>query len=567
MRFFLIFISVFIFLASLPAHAQTTMSYEESFKELNFRLSNRDIYIQQKLEHIAALKDKLDQGFDANQRFDLSRALFDKYYDLQIDSALHYAQNMLLIAKSSLSYNDEKRMESILCIARTYAYSGMYKECEELLKREMDYSHSLSKAIKQLYFLVNLELNKGLSDHVNSKVERKVIHEKVASTLDSLILHLDNDSLWQGIYLGNRLKISGKHDEALKIFFKVFNTLTIENREMAHVAFYIGDIYRLKGDSENQKLYLSISASTDITHGVKEYISLWKLGIILYDEGDIEIAYRFIEISLQDATYTGAYRWIQQITQVLPKIYEAYNAKIIQQRNAISGGFLIITFLLIGILWQYRNLIKNKKELARINNNLKMVNLELNSVSKILHLSNAELQVANSQLMFLNDELVSASLLKETYLTKFIDLCSDYIDKLDDYRRGLKRLLKTGSTDKIQKELDSKSFIEAEYKKFILNFDETFLKLYPNFVAEFNSLFPDHEKQEVKSSELLSTELRIYALMVLGITDNNKISRFLRCSITTIYTYRSKIKNRSFSPNSFEDKIREFKQEKHPSFT
>lgn len=561
MKVFLTIVSIILLYADLSVYGQSTLSYKESFKELHTVLANREVYFQKKNKYIAEVKYKLEHNNDPIQQFDAGRALFNEYYDLQIDSALYYSEVMLSIAESSLSYDKYKRDEAILCVARTYAYTGMYKECEELLKKELVYSSSLPGHVKQLYFLVNLELNKSLADHVSIERELNEIREGIIVNLDSLIVCSERDPIWHSIYLGNKLKLIGKYDEALSVLFESFNKLTTADREMAHVAFYLGDIYRKKGDSEQEKLYLSISATSDFKHAVKEYISLWKLGIILYDEGDIDVAYRFIEISLQDAMYTGAYRWIRQITQVLPNIYEAYNTKIIQQRNAIFGGFLIISLLLVGIVWQYRKLKKNKKELAQINKDLKIVNRELNSVSEILHLSNAELQIMNSQLIFLNNELMSASLLKETYLTKFIDLCSDYIDKFDDYRRGFKRLFKVGHIDKLGKELNSRAFIEVEYKEFILNFDETFLKLYPNFVSEFNSLFPDDERQEVKKNELLTTELRIYALMVLGITDSNKIARFLRCSITTVYTYRSKIKNRSFYPDSFEDKIRELKQE------
>lgn len=557
----LIFTFLFLLCGMLFNGAQAKAPYKESFTLLEKVLNKRGDYLNIKLNKIEQVKKQLHVVSDPNEEFDFCNELFEMYFDLQIDSALMYAERMLLLSENKLSYDISYKAHSTILIARCYAFTGMYKESLELLNRDLFTRADFDNEIRSLYYVTQMELHKGLAEHTIVEAEFNSYVKKIEADVDSLLVFTPKGSTWHAIYSSNKLRSSNEYDKALEVLLAVYDRLTTDDRDMAIVAFYIANLYNLKGDAEREKLYLVMSAITDVKHAVKEYVSLWKLARLLYEEGEIETAHKFIEISLQDAIYSGAFRWMQQITQILPNIYDAYNKKILQQRNAMMIGFSVIACLLLGIMIQYRRLRKTRNQLYHLNNELITTNKELNFVSESLHFSNAELQIANSQLVFLNSELVKIGLLKETYLSKFIDLCSDYIDKLDDYRTNLKRLFKGGKMEKLQKELDSKVHVEREHKSFLTNFDETFLKLYPNFIDEFNNLFPEQEKQLIKNNDLLTTELRIYALIRLGITDNNKIARFLRCSITTVYTYRSKNKNRSSHPDLFEDTIRDLQKQ------
>lgn len=507
----------------------------ESIETLKQVIADRDYYLEKKLNQIDSVQNELQASTDAAAQFDASRRLFEMYYDLQIDKALHYAEHMLELSEGALKHQPEYRTEALFLIARVYAYAGMYKKCGELLDSAYFFAAAPPDDLKRLYFVARMELYKGLADQTIMKRERKAYEKLVDASRDSLLAVTPRNSVWHLIHLSNKMKAEGDGEHAMETLSKAYNQLTTDDRDMAHVAFYMSDLYKLTGDVEQEKKYLIISSIADVKHAVKEYVSLWKLAAILYNESDIETAYQFIEISLQDAMYSGAYRWTQYIIRILPSIYVGYNAKILQQKNTISSAFFVIACLLgcsvllsVYIVRQYRKLDK-----------------------------------AKGQLLLLNNELVSTNLLKETYLSKFIDLCSDYIDKLDEYRGNLKRLLKGGKVEKIEKELASTKYIEKEHRSFLANFDETFLNLYPNFVTEFNSLFPEEEQQKLKPNELLTTELRVFALIRLGITDSSKIAKFLRCSITTIYTYRSKNKNKSHYPDSFEEQIKDYQRQNY----
>ncbi len=505
----------------------------ESLETLKQVIADREYYLEKKLNQIDSVQKLLDASTDAVARFNACRTLFQMHYDLQIDTALQYAEQMLELSEGVLQSHPVYQTEALLLIARVYAYTGMYKECEELLEHEYLIIEELSNDLKRLYFVVQMQLYKGLFDQNVTKRELQGYQSKIDASRDSLMALTPENSIWHLIYLSNKIREDGDYDRAVEVLFKAYNQLTTEDRDMAHVAFYMSDLYRLKEDVEQEKRYLIVSSITDLKYAVKEYVSLWKLASLLYEEGDIETAYQFIEISLQDAMYSGAYRWTQYIIKILPNIYVSYKAKILQQKNTISSAFFIIVCLLVCSVLLLRYIVRQYRRLDK----------------------------AKSQLLILNNELVSTNLLKETYLSKFIDLCSDYIDKLDEYRGSLKRLLKGGKVEKIEKELQSTKYIENEHKAFLTNFDETFLSLYPDFVFEFNSLFPPEQQQIIKPNELLTTELRVFALIRLGITDSYKIAKFLRCSITTVYTYRSKMKNKSYYPDSFEDRIKRYQKQ------
>lgn len=539
-----------------------------TLKDLKELIFLRKEYAQHREDEIINTKYLLDNAVRPQEKFRLQSSVFKLYLDYQLDSALVYAERMLQLSEKALYAQPRYKVEALLLTARVYAFTGMYKECEEILDNQLFLVSELPDEVKELYFTVQLDLNKRLIEHTIIERELQGFQTNVQANLDSLMVYTPKNSIWYPIYLSNKLRNEGDYDGALEVLLEVYNSLTVDDRLMAHVAYFIARVYSIKGDIEQQKKFLIISSITDVKHAVKEYASLWNLARVLYEEGDIETAHRFIEMSLQDAMYSGAYRSIQQIVQVLPDIYEAYNTKIIQQRDKITLGAFLIAGLLSGmvilvffVLWQNKRLYKAKKMLNQTNNELLESNRKLNVIGTELHLRNAELQLANSQLLFLNKELVEMNMIKETYLSRFIDLCSEYIDKLDVYRMNLKRLMTSNKQEMVLKELQSTGYIEDESRLFLANFDETFLKIYPGFVDEFNRLFPEEEKQTLKSNELLNTELRIFALIRLGISDSNKIAKFLRCSITTVYTYRSKVKNKSLFPNEFEDRIMECSRE------
>ena len=196
-----------------------------------------------------------------------------------------------------------------------------------------------------------------------------------------------------------------------------------------------------------------------------------------------------------------------------------------------------------------------RSELNKANERLRRLNVELNSVNERLQFANKELHETNHVLSDMNQSLSEANNIKELYITKFMTECSSYIDKMDNYRRMLNKKASSGKIEELFKALKSSVIIEEELEAFYNTFDETFLHLFPSFVESFNSLLPANEPIVPKQENHLTTELRIFALIRLGITDSERIASFLRYSKATIYSYRSRLRLKSLNPEYFEENI------------
>lgn len=222
-----------------------------------------------------------------------------------------------------------------------------------------------------------------------------------------------------------------------------------------------------------------------------------------------------------------------------------------RQRMFITGICILSVFLLLTVLcvlWQMKKLSYARKKVVAANSQLSILNSELKKLNKSQH-------EANERLLHTNQTLTEANHIKEEYLGRFLSLSSSYISKMEEYRRILNKQAAAGKLEELYRTLKSDRFINQELKEFYHNFDVSFLKIFPNFVEEFNRLLPVEEQLHPKNEELLVTELRIFALIRLGITDSARIAEFLRYSITTIYTYRSKLKNKSLCKEDFEERV------------
>jgi hypothetical protein len=372
---------------------------------------------------------------------------------------------------------------------------------------------------------------------------------------DSLLQLVQPNTLKYNILTAEKRRDENKTEEAKKFLKESLENIQSENHDKAIVANILANIYKKEGNVEMQKKYYAISAICDIKNAVKENTSMMELALLLYGEGSIDEAYKCIKSSMDDAVFCNAYFRTYELSKIFPIIDSAYQEKTVKQKTELQKYLLLVSvlsvFLIFAMLYVYRQM----KRIAKIRKELYHTNVKLNILNTDLQQSNIKLQELNDQLTATNQKLTETNRVKEAYLGKFIDLCSNYIEKLDNYRRSLNKIANSGKMDDLLKSLKSTLFIENELSDFYTNFDETFLRIYPTFIADFNALFPEEEKQVPKQAELLNTELRIYALIRLGIQDSAQIAVFLRYSITTIYTYRSKLKNKSFYPENFEEHI------------
>lgn len=309
--------------------------------------------------------------------------------------------------------------------------------------------------------------------------------------------------------------------------------------------------YQRLGNIDKQKENLLISSIADLQASVREYVSLRQLAVLLFQEGDIENAHEFLQIAMDDAQKCNARLRILEINDIFPIVNAAFVKKIqeqkMQQRVSIEIISLLVLFLLAAIwrIWkQLKKTSEAHRETKEANNQLKRLNAELVDFNKRLTKS--------------NHAIAENSKIKEEYIAQYMDQCSLYIEKIDAYRKSLNKLLSAGKIDDLKKVLKSTDLMDDELKAFYRNFDATFLKLFPTFVTDFNKLLISEGQIVLKKEGQLNTELRVFALIRLGITDSVKIAQFLRYSVTTIYNYRTKTRNKALgNRNELEKRVME----------
>ena len=514
---------------------------------LEREIVNSKIYVQNKENKIQNLESLLkdEKANLTNQYFIISK-IIDEYQYYSFDKALFYTEKNLEVAKK---LKDQfKITESKLKLGRLLVDSGRYKESLDLVK-EIQSKNLKSELINDFYF-IHKEAYSGLSFYTMVKNRKSEYDLLYAKYKDSLSEKLANSSAETLALLEKKYRDNRELKKALAINSKRLQNTKIGNRAYSMVTFERSLLYQLNNDINNQKKFLILSAISDIRANVKDNASLTELAMLLYSENDIDRAHNFITFSMEDAKFYNSPLRFVNISNILPAITNAYETRSFEQKTKLKNFIILISLLSIILLIVLFYIFKQNKKISSARNRLNEANKELNRLNTELHFTNEDLSKLYQLLSESNE-------IKEHYIATFLNLYSEYIDKLDIYRKSVTKYIVTNKTNELLELTKSKHVIDTELKVFYKNFDESFLHIYPNFISQFNDLLKPEEKIQIKNGEeLLNTELRIYALIRLGITNSAKVSKILRYSVNTIYNYRVKIKNSAINRDNFEDAVK-----------
>ena len=515
-------------------HAADSSRADSLLLKLDQAIKERPIYMEQKELKLAELKRQLHRQIPDEERFAILGTLLDEYRSFNTDSALHMAEEreQIAIRLGNREYIDNARMNK----ADVLGMTGMYKEVMDLMRNI--HIDRLPVDIHPYYYHIYRTVYGLMADYAVTAYEKKLYTELTDKYRDSLLLVNKDNLLIHTLIQSDQYNVRNEYDKAIRLLTDYLALQKDYEHDVAICAYTLSESYRLKGDKEKEKEYLIVSAMADMKTAVREYISLRKLAVLLYQEGDIERAYSYVKICMEDAAACNARLRKLEILEIFPIINDAYQQKTEKQHEQMKWALVSISllslFLLLAIFYVYKQMKKvaaARREVIDANKRLKELNDEL-------HLSNAQLKEANHS-------IAENSYLKEEYIGRYMDQCSVYLEKMDNYRRSLGKIAATGNVEELYKNIKSSKFIEGELKEFYTNFDNTFLQLFPTFVEDFNALLADDEQISLKAGERMNTELRIFALIRLGITDSVKIAQFLRYSVTTIYNYRTKVRNKA----------------------
>lgn len=515
-------------------HAADSSRADSLLLKLDQAIKERPIYMEQKELKLVELKRLLHRQIPDEERFAILGTLLDEYRSFNTDSALHMAEEreQIAIRLGNREYIDNARMNK----ADVLGMTGMYKEVMDLMRNI--HIDRLPVDIHPYYYHIYRTVYGLMADYAVTAYEKKLYTELTDKYRDSLLLVNKDNLLIHTLIQSDQYNVRNEYDKAIRLLTDYLALQKDYEHDVAICAYTLSESYRLKGDKEKEKEYLIVSAMADMKTAVREYISLRKLAVLLYQEGDIERAYSYVKICMEDAAACNARLRKLEILEIFPIINDAYQQKTEKQQEQMKWALVSISllslFLLLAIFYVYKQMKKvaaARREVIDANKRLKELNDEL-------HLSNAQLKEANHS-------IAENSYLKEEYIGRYMDQCSVYLEKMDNYRRSLGKIAATGNVEELYKNIKSSKFIEGELKEFYTNFDNTFLQLFPTFVEDFNALLADDEQISLKAGERMNTELRIFALIRLGITDSVKIAQFLRYSVTTIYNYRTKVCNKA----------------------
>lgn len=514
----------------------------------------------QKELKIAQLKKKLSNAANLEEEFWINKMLYDESFVFNADSAMKYVDRNIQIA-TKLKKKDWLD-EWLINRSFMFAATGLLKEAGEVLEK-VD-STRLSDGVKLSYYYQRSYLYSHLGQYMGDQkqVNNKYYNEFENANKHMLALVRPKDPLyWWCVSSCNEISPEDSLFSALEnaVLSSQHNT-----RLDAMNAYGLSNMYKRLGDEEKTMIYLIYSAMADLRVCNRDIASLQELSSLLYDAGDIDRAYAYMNYCLKAALlYPNRVRIINISTE-LDKIYANYQQRDIRWRNSLQNYLYVVTFFsiilvlaLIGLYRQTKKLRKSRTELDSANQSLNQHVVELSQMHKQLALANQELQNLNELLRSANQKLQESNDVKEEYIGYVFSICSNYISKLDEYRKNINRKLKTGQFEEARQLTDNSSLTQNELKDFYANFDAIFLRVYPDFVADLNSLLRPEEQILLKDASELNTEVRIYALVRLGINDSVKIADFLHCSPQTVYNHRLRMRNKAIIPkDKFAEAVR-----------
>ena len=503
--------------------------------KLNQTIEQRPSYMQRKEEALETLRQSLRKLSAGNMegRMNLYEALWQENRSYNTDSSLFYATALSQLAQQA--GNEEQKQNALLHRATALMTIGMFKEADEIIKPLRE--GGVLPGQRSQFFHLGRSLFGLMADYAVTAQEKAAYASLTDDFRDSLLTIYEAGSNMYRMIYADKLTAHGKYAEALRELLPF--TPTGDGRFDAGYHYTIAEAYYHMGRIEEARHYYTLAAISDMQSDTREYIALRKLAVILFQSGDIDRAYHYLTLCMADAKACNARLRILEILDTFPVVNEAYLEKKQQQQRVITGVLIAISLLVVSLIFAIFSVLKQKKALQQAQTDLAHANGQLNEVNRTLVEYNEEMKRQNQL-------ITETSYLKEAYITQYMDQCSSYLEKMESFRKRLRQLLSAGKTKEIQQALTSyNQEVETELAEFYDSFDTTFINLFPTFVEDFNALLREDEQVQLKPGQKLNTELRVFALIRLGITDSTKIAHFLRYSVTTIYNYRTRMRNRA----------------------
>lgn len=518
-------------------------------------------YREQRLKQINQLKAQARSATGYN-KYNLYKEIFDLYSHFQTDSAQVYICKMRQLP----AYKTDVVMQATLHIAQAeiLAVSALYAEAlNELDKVPCSLINAEHIELRLYYYRIKRTIYGWMCTYYTKASEQHQLwEEKTMNYRDSLLSFETIKNLNRDIVLADKYNALGQPQKAINML-KPYAAQASEATPHPYVCFTLAQAYLLKGNRAKGVYYLTLTAIADLHNATCEYQALPMLAQILFDNGDVERAYSYLLCSMEDASYCKAGLRSIEASNIFPIIDKQYKQREKEQRqrdHVLMYALVALSFVLIGVVLYLR---KQMQKLREMRHQQTRNNAELAAANQRMHEANEKLQAALQEVKNTNEELQSTysqlrmtDKVKEEYIARYLNRCRMYLDQLAEFRSSTLRLIKNRHFEEVANQLKRDLNAKVEQTQFYADFDAAFLTLFPDFVSSFNALLQPEHQLTVKKNGLLNTELRIYALIRLGIHDTTRIAHFLDYSTATVYNYRSKIRNKAICPpEEFEELV------------
>lgn len=544
---------LFLALSVLIGHAQTPESVDSLLHCIDEAIDHSAQYVSRKEQRIRQLQQQLSKTKNLHAEYQLSYRLYEEYTPFVNDSAIIYLKRCIEIARKTGKPSEVGKCQALIAIR----CSSTGKFIEALNTLSAIDTTQLDNIAKGTYYMAYNHAYGEIIYYRNPITPEAQYGVMAAQYRQKMYAVLPRTS--NPVFQYRELDALNAHDnrEAMRINDQWLSHVEKGSHPYALVTLYRYLAYKAENDSTRMMYWLAESVLTDIRNGVMDQGSMWEMANQLMGLNDVDRAYKYISFSSICANRFGSRQRLAQISPLLSVITKMYKDENDQYNRRQNYTLCIISILalmlLIGVFYvsrQRHKLAIARDDLAKTNRQLYELNAQLKSL-------NEQLSITNSQLSVVNHELTDANRVKEEYVGRFMRLCSIYINKIEDLRKRVHKKLKTRQYDELYEMTRPQDFKEKELEEFYTNFDSAFLHLFPHFLDSFNALLRPEERIEQPKKDQLSTPIRIFALIRLGITDSSKIAEFLHYSVNTIYNYRAHIKKGAINDkDSFEEDVR-----------
>ena len=555
------------FCLTVPAQGHTNL--DSLYRVLDAAIDSADIFLQRKTARTDSLRLAYQKARTDADKFNVAEKVYQEYVPFDNDSAIAYQYACIDLAEKM--GREDLKAKATVDLAFQLANSGFYNEARIHFSEVPE--KYLTGELADVYLTGLNQLYGEMGYYSHDPRLSQTFHRQAYEIRDSLFEKLDTTSAaWitlRTMVLNNK----NQSEEALDYCDRWLKICEPGSRQYAIMSFYRSEIYKSLGNTEMQRYWLVQSALIDIRNAIMDQGALWSLAnALIRDEGDVDRANRYVNFSWQCISRFSPHMRSWLVAPVVARINDEYKEQLQTANNRLRWTIGIISVLLMGILLSLLYVMKKRRQLAIARNELKVANEELASLNGQLSDKNQELQEANTLLHDANlllsqtNEQLSEAIIrlndsnrvKDEYLGKFMSICSEYIDKLDNYRIKVNRKLKANQYSDLMRMTSSEQLKEDELKELFDNFDTVFLHLFPTFINDFNALLRPEERITPTGKSLLNTDLRIFALIRLGIDESSRIAEFLHYSPNSIYAYRARIKNKAAGDReAFEQQVKQ----------